>query len=299
MQNTTGTIRLFQFAGIHVFLHWSWFVIAVLEIQQKGRYSSITWNILEYLSLFAIVTLHEFGHALACRQVGGRADRIVLWPLGGAAYVEPPARPGATLWSIAAGPLVNVALIPVLGLVWLVLRSASGSSTADLSTFVTSLNIINIVLLVFNVLPIYPLDGGKILHSLLWYFLGRARSLMASAIVGFVGIAGLGLLAFSIGSPWIGIIALFAGMQCFNGFKVAQALRRIESVPRREEVACPVCNANPPRGVFWSCGVCKSAFDTFEVHGQCPKCFTTFPKTTCADCGAQSAFADWAATSIT
>ena len=77
-------------------------------------YSSITWNIIEYLSLFLIVMLHEFGHALACRQVGGEANRIVLWPLGGVAYVDPPPRPGATLWSIAAGPLVNVALLPIL-----------------------------------------------------------------------------------------------------------------------------------------------------------------------------------------
>ena len=73
---------------------------------------------LECLALFVIVLLHEFGHALACRQVGGQANQIVLWPLGGVAYVAPPPRPGPTLWSIAAGPLVNVALTPVLGGVW-------------------------------------------------------------------------------------------------------------------------------------------------------------------------------------
>src|SRR5438477_7968109 len=72
------------------------------------------WGVLEYLSLFVIVLIHEFGHALACRQVGGVANRIVLWPLGGVAFVNPPRRPGAYLWSIAAGPLVNVALIPIL-----------------------------------------------------------------------------------------------------------------------------------------------------------------------------------------
>src|SRR5579864_5360255 len=61
-----------------------------------------------------VVLLHEYGHALACRQVGGTADRIVLWPLGGVAYVNPPPRAAATLWSIAAGPLVNVALLVIL-----------------------------------------------------------------------------------------------------------------------------------------------------------------------------------------
>src|ERR1035438_6221634 len=72
------------------------------------------WNVLEYLSLFAIVLTHEFGHQLSCRQVGGQTHDIVLWPLGGVAYVSPPQRPGAQLWSIAAGPLVNVVLVPVL-----------------------------------------------------------------------------------------------------------------------------------------------------------------------------------------
>ena len=104
-----NAIRLFRFNGIDLSLHWSWFLIAAYEISNRQRaYSSITWNILEYLALFLIVMLHEFGHALACRQVGGIANQIVLWPLGGVAYVNPPQRPGATLWSIAAGPLVNV-----------------------------------------------------------------------------------------------------------------------------------------------------------------------------------------------
>ena len=112
-----GSIRLFRFAGVDVFLHWSWFFVALFEINGRaGTYSSITWNVLEYLALFLIVLLHEYGHALACRQVGGTANQIVLWPMGGVAYVDPPPRPGATLWSIAAGPLVNVALLPLLTL---------------------------------------------------------------------------------------------------------------------------------------------------------------------------------------
>jgi Zn-dependent protease len=293
MPNTAGTFRLFQIAGITVFLHWSWFLVAVYEVQQKGRYSSLSWGILEYVTIFAIVTLHEFGHALACRQVGGRAERIVLWPLGGVAYVDPPARPGANLWSISAGPLVNLALMPVLGLAYLALRRGSGSSSSDLSTFVASLNLINIALFVFNVLPIYPLDGGKILRSLLWYIVGRARSLMASVIVGFIGVAGLGLFAFSIQSGWLGVVTVFAAMQCFNGYKLAQALKRLEDTPRREGVACPSCKASPPLGVFWSCGLCKTAFDTFAENAKCPKCYTTFPKTTCTECGIQSPFSNW------
>src|ERR1051325_3889276 len=117
-----GSIRLFRFAGIQVYLHWSWFLIALYEVNRSRMYPSVFWNVLEYVSLFGIVLMHEFGHALACRQVGGRADQIVLWPLGGVAYVSPPQRPGAMLWSIAAGPLVNVVLFPILTGLMMLLR---------------------------------------------------------------------------------------------------------------------------------------------------------------------------------
>src|SRR4051794_23752449 len=109
-----GSFRLFRVARITVSLHWSWLLVAGFELQSRaGAYASQVWNVAEYLALFAIVLLHEFGHALACRSVSGRAEHIVLWPLGGVAFVAPPPRPGAWLWSIAAGPLVNVVLLPV------------------------------------------------------------------------------------------------------------------------------------------------------------------------------------------
>ena len=90
-------------------------VFGVLSISSAGRtiIPTRSGTRLEYLALFLIVLTHEFGHQLACRSVGGKTHDIVLWLLGGVAYVSPPQRPGAQLWSIAAGPLVNVALIPV------------------------------------------------------------------------------------------------------------------------------------------------------------------------------------------
>jgi len=290
MPGTSGTIRLIKIAGIQVYLHWSWFLVALYEIQNKGRYASITWGILEYLSLFAIVTLHEFGHALACRQVGGRAEQIVLWPLGGVAYVHAPPRPGATLWSIVAGPLVNVALIPIFG-VALLLSPADPSS--DFRIFLSQLNLINIVLLVFNILPIYPLDGGKIMRSVLWYAVGRARSLMFTVVVGFLGVAGLGLLALVMQSIWLGVLAAFAGMQCVNGYRQAQALSKLAKAPRREGFACPSCGSNPPRLALWACGSCRTAFDTFEVQASCPRCKTHFANTMCPDCGEPNPYPAW------
>src|ERR1700730_15126557 len=161
-----GSIRLFRFSEIDVFLHWSWFLLAFYEINaRKGSYSSIGWNVAEYLALFLIVTLHEFGHSLACRQVGGQANQIVLWPLGGVAYVNPPQRPGASLWSIAAGPLVNVGLVPILKILGVLMRS-QGLSQQMPNAFLLLQTAawINIGLLIFNMLPIYPLDGGQILR---------------------------------------------------------------------------------------------------------------------------------------
>ena len=294
MPGVNGTIRLFQIAGIHVFLHWSWFLVAAYEIQRRERYSSLTWSILEYLALFAIVTTHEFGHALACRQVGGRADRIVLWPLGGVAYVDAPPRPGATLWSIAAGPLVNVALIPVFLIPFLLLPAGS-TPPSDFRVFLGELNFINLVLLIFNILPIYPLDGGKIMRSLLWYVVGRARSLKVTVIVGFVGVAGIGLLALFGQSLLLAILAIFAGMQCAGGYKQANALKRLAELPVREGAECPSCKANPPVGRIWTCGSCRNAIDSFEDQAICPNCNTAFPETMCPNCGVASPYPDWLA----
>src|SRR5213596_3435514 len=151
-----GSIRLFRFSGVQVFLHWSWFLIALIEVNTRSsEYSSYFWNALEYLTLFAIVLMHEFGHALACRQVGGKADQIILWPLGGVAFVAPPQRPGAVLWSIAAGPLVNVVLAPIFTVVVLVARNFGwDEGFPNVYHFVQAIWIINFLLLFFNLLPI-------------------------------------------------------------------------------------------------------------------------------------------------
>jgi Zn-dependent protease len=292
-----GSVRLFRFSGIDVFLHWSWFLVAAFEIQNRaGRYSSITWNALEYLALFVIVLLHEFGHALACRQVGGRANQIVLWPLGGVAYVDPPQRPGATLWSIAAGPLVNVALAPILYITLTAGRSLGWATTMpDALKLVGSALYIDVLLLIFNILPIYPLDGGQILRSLLWFVMGRARSLFAAAIVGLIGITGIIGYAFWTRSVWNAAIAVFLLMNCWGGLKHAQVLLRFAKLPRREGVACPSCKTAPPIGEYWKCSQCHRPFDTFSTQGVCPHCGARYATTKCLDCGAMNPIADWAA----
>jgi Zn-dependent protease len=290
-----GSIRLFSFNGIDLFLHWSWFLVAVIEIKGWARsYSSLTWNVLEYLALFLIVMLHEFGHALACRQVGGTANQIVLWPLGGVAFVDPPPRPGATLWSIAAGPLVNVALMPVLSLLWLASRSLGwAAAMPNAHALLVTIFWINVGLLVFNMLPIYPLDGGQILRSLLWFVLGRARSLMVATVLGFIGVAGFIGLALWRQSVWFGVLAVFMLMNCWGGLRHAQALSRLARLPRRDEFACPRCKTAPPLGDLWRCGRCGQSFDTFQTGAVCPHCSAHFAVTKCLDCGAAQPISEW------
>lgn len=301
MPTRQGAIHLFRFAGIDLFLHWSWFLIAAIEIQNRTRsYSSIAWNVAEYLGLFLIVMLHEFGHALACRQVGGTANQIVLWPLGGVAYVNPPERPGATLWSIAAGPLVNVALFPLLWVAVSTGRSMGwNASMRDLYMLLRALLYIDAGLFIFNMLPVYPLDGGQILRSLLWFPLGRARSLLVATVLGFVGVAAFIVLAFFTHSLWTGAIAVFMLMNCWGGLQHARALLRISKLPRRDGFACPSCRTAPPLGAYWKCGRCGQAFDTFQTGAVCPNCSTQYPVTKCLDCGQLRPMNEWSAAAIT
>ncbi len=290
-----GSIHLFRYAGVDVFLHWSWFLIAVIEIKARsGLYTNIAWNVLEYLALFAIVLTHEFGHALACRQVGGIADHIVLWPLGGVAYVNPPARAGATLWSIAAGPLVNVALLPILWGLFAFSQSAGWAATRpNAAHFLYSIAWINTGLLIFNILPIFPLDGGQILRALLWFPLGRARSLMVATLLGFIGIAAFLYFAFRSGSLWIGAIAIFMLLNCWGGLKHSMALLKMSKLPRRAGLECPVCKNPPPLGNLWLCSNCRTGFDTFATQGVCPNCKSQFAVTRCLDCGRMSPLNQW------
>lgn len=295
LSNRSGSIRLFHLWGVDVFLHWSWFLVAVYEIQGSSRrYSSVAWNVLEYVALFLIVLLHEFGHAMACRQVGGVANRIVLWPLGGVAYVKPPQRPGAMLWSIAAGPLVNVALLPALIIAAITSRSMGwGTSHHDVYVLLRHILFIDIALLLFNMLPSYPLDGGQILRSLLWFMMGRGRSLIVATIVGIAG--GIAMIGIAIWqqSFWTFAVALFMLVNCGAGLRHGRAIRRLEKLPRRDGFACPACETAPPIGNYWKCVLCGLDFDTFADGAVCPHCAAHHEATTCLVCNESKPMSEW------
>jgi Zn-dependent protease len=289
-----GSLRLCRVAGIDVFVHWSWLLVAYFQVRLRGNTGPFAyleprvWNVVEYLTLFGIVLLHEFGHALACRQVGGFVSNIILWPLGGVANVNPPPQPARVLWSIVAGPLVNLLLVPVtVGLLLVSKTQGWEVLYPDLHLYLTMIAVMNAALLIFNLLPIFPLDGGRILHAVLWFFIGRVDSLMVSTILGMVFgvlLLPLAFLALAKGNPWWLLILAFVIYQSALGFRRSRQLSRILTGPRHKEAACPSCGTAPLLGPHWACDECRERFDTFEYRAACPRCGKTFETTRCPEC---------------
>jgi len=225
IQPGNGSFPLFKFKEIQVSVHWTWFVAAWVLYRFTDMGQEPMWFLVTYVSLFGIVLLHEFGHAFACRSVGGEAGDIILWPLGGVAYVKPPLRPGALLWSIAAGPLVNVVFVPLTFGVAIVMELMIPEGQLDgLKYYVYAITTINLVLLIFNIMPVYPLDGGQMLQAILWFFIGRSRSLRVAATIGIIVAVAVGLLSFWVRDYWMVIMAVFIGMQAWRGLKIAKVL---------------------------------------------------------------------------
>ena len=255
-----GGFRLFKLFGITVYLHFTWFLVAAYEIQtRRGDYSSVMWNVAEYVTLFAIVLTHEFGHALACRSVGGQAQ----------AFLGLPHVLAVTL------PFLNLPL------------------DTDLHRYLHTIAYINAGLLIFNILPIYPLDGGQIVQALLWFVMGRGRSLMVATVIGMLGALGIGTLAILSQNYWFIVLAIFAGYQAWRGFTVARIMRHNESLPRRAGLKCPNCRTAPPVGTFWYCSNCRHPFDIFERSGICPNCGTAHRVAACPSCRKVSPLSAW------
>ncbi len=282
MTSVPGAVRLFHVFEIPVFLHWSWGVVALLLIgYRQTEYGSFVGPALEYVGLFAIVLLHELGHALACRSVGGEASHILLWPLGGVAHVRPPQRPGAVLWSIAAGPLVNL----VLGVAAFVAYLALPQGTPPwLGQAIEVFWAVNAVLFVFNMIPVYPLDGGQILRALLWYGLGRERSLAVAAGLGLVGAVGGGIAAVLAQWYWIALLAAYAAWHSWRGLRGALAIGALARGPRHAHARCPSCGESPPEGIQWRCPN-GHRFDAFATGGPCPECDAGVRAVACIFCG--------------
>lgn len=172
------SLRLGKLFGIRILMHWTFFLILVyigfIGINQGQTWPEILLTTLLVLTVFVCVVMHELGHALTARRFGVETRRIVLLPIGGVAQLERmPEEPQQELAVAIAGPLVNVGIAILLGIV---MAFAPGFSYLEpelwlemegRKQFVLNLLFINVFLVVFNLIPAFPMDGGRMLRAVL------------------------------------------------------------------------------------------------------------------------------------
>ncbi len=232
----TWSVPAGRLLGIAVRVHVIFLVFIVIELLRAASASAALGfgpMVLAMVCLFGIVLFHELGHCLACRWAGGEADEILMWPLGGLAYCRPPHHWKAHLITVIGGPMVNVVLCVTAGIMLGLISGAwwevaipnpfdigsglahpeIGRSWAHMTLF--WINALSLVLLLFNLLPIFPLDGGRIVQAALWPRFGYARSMRFTVRVGYVGAIALGITGFVIPSVMLVMIAVFGGITCY------------------------------------------------------------------------------------
>jgi hypothetical protein len=168
----------------------------------------------------------------------------------------------------------------------------------DLDRFLGNLVYMNAILLGFNLLPVYPLDGGQILQALLWFGIGPWRSLQVVSLTGLVlgGLAlpvTLGLAMLAPGAVLWCVLAAFILLRSFAGLQAARHALHMQALPRHTDAVCPACHTGGPRGPFWVCEHCETRFDTFETHGVCPACGAWYHPTACPHCGQAHRVEEW------
>lgn len=233
-----GSLSLGEWFGIHVRIHASLILLIAFRVLFSGGAGFMN-ALLTSAILFGVILLHEFGHCFAARAVGGDAREILLWPLGGLAFVEAPRRPWPSFFATAGGPLVNVAICLITGAaLWLLsggqfqpplnplIPFGGGVSLSAQSHLFLGLNsaayylwwiyITSWMLLFFNLLPIFPLDGGQLLQAALWSRIGYIRSMEFACATGMIGAVGVGLWGLYSGSLWLLFLAFAGFVTCYR-----------------------------------------------------------------------------------
>lgn len=203
------------FAGIDVYVHTTFLMLIAwvgFAHWQEGRsIVAAVVGVAFVLALFLCVLLHEFGHALTARRYGIGTRNITLLPIGGLAQLERmPDDPRQELWVALAGPAVNVVIAGVLFVVWTVTDGTLQPGAAGVSdaSLLERLMLVNVVLVLFNLLPAFPMDGGRVLRALLAMRMPYTRATQLAANVG----QGMALLFGLVGlfaNPFLIFIALF------------------------------------------------------------------------------------------
>ncbi|MGH9400672.1 MAG: site-2 protease family protein [Terriglobia bacterium] len=224
--------KIGRLAGINVYMHATFlllilFVLFVNYSDGRDLAASLA-GILFVLIIFACIVFHELGHALAARKYGVRTRDIVLLPIGGVARLERmPEKPSEELWVAIAGPLVNVAIAAALFAIlfaggvrpsWSDLRWVGGG-------FVEKLMVVNVWLVGFNLLPAFPMDGGRVLRALLATRIEYGRATQYAARIGQGMAVVFGIWGLVTSDFWLVFIAVFVWMGAGSEAAIAMSQR--------------------------------------------------------------------------
>ena len=233
-----GIWHIGTFTGIPVKVHFTFLLVFALfafpNVGREGFWSTFLWDSLFLVLLFTCVILHEFGHALMARRFGVGTREIVVLPIGGLALLDRlPEKPVQELFIALAGPAVNFAIALILSLYFVAFpledllpyrySAVSGAPVfAHPKLIVPFLVATNILLGIFNLLPAFPMDGGRVLRALLAVRMKRVRATHIASVTGQLFAIGFVVFSFYLSSPLMGIIGLFIFLAARRELKVAK-----------------------------------------------------------------------------
>jgi len=229
--------KLGTFAGIDVFVHATFLLligwIGYSHWLQFGTIAKVAEGILFILALFLCVVLHEYGHALTARRYGIKTRDITLYPIGGVARLERmPDKPIEELWVALMGPAVNVV---IAGVLFAYLFATNGlvpltDLTVTSGSFLARLMAVNVSLVLFNLIPAFPMDGGRVLRALLAMRMDYVRATQIAANIG-QGLAFLLGLFGLFNNPFLLFIAFFVWIGASQEASMVQMRNSISGIP--------------------------------------------------------------------
>lgn len=229
--------RIGTFAGIDVYVHATFVIliawVAFAHWQTEHSAAAVLEGVAFILALFACVVLHEFGHALTARRFGIKTRDITLLPIGGLARLERmPDDPRQELWVALAGPAVNAVIAAVLFALLQVSGALAPISTLGVATgsFLERLMMLNVFLVGFNMLPAFPMDGGRVLRAMLAIRMDYTRATQIAANIG-QGMAFLFGLLGLLFNPFLMFIALFVWIGAGQEAAMTQMKAALGGIP--------------------------------------------------------------------